>query len=172
MLEGTTLIKGQDGGNGGGALHEGTPAIAEGGHGGFGGVVEVLASGEIVFGSGSVTIRSGRGGDGGSATAIGLAGSGVAAPSAEAEAGRGERAGVLRIFGVAGVRGGADAHVRMGGSGAGGWGEATGLDGDPEQCVDGHAQGGAGVGCRRGRIFLAARTGDFRRVHRLRPGSR
>ena len=142
VFEGTTLIKGQDGGSGGDALHEGGPARAEGGPGGFGGVVELLASGEIDFGTGGVTIESGRGGDGGGATAIGLPGAGGSAPGAEAEGGRGEAGGELRILGLAGVRGGTDAHLRVGDSGTGGWAEATGADGDPEQCRDGQAQWG------------------------------
>ena len=145
VFGGTTFIKSQDGGNGADAVHEGAPAHAEGSHGGFGGPLEILASGTIDFGSGSVTIQSGRGGDGGGATAIGTPGSGVAAPSAQADGGRGERGGELRIFGVAGVMGGANAHVRMGGSGAGGWAEATGPDGDPEQCTNGQAQSGGGA---------------------------
>lgn len=142
VLGGSTLIKSQDGGNGGNALHEGAPAFAEGGRGGFGGPMDILASGQIDFGTGSVTIESGRGGDGGSAIATALPGSGDRAPGAEAMGGSGESAGIMRILGIEGVKGGANARVRMGRSGAGGRAEATGLDGDPEQCTGLQAQAG------------------------------
>ena len=142
VFGGTTFIKSQDGGNGADAVHEGAPAQAVGGYGGFGGPLEILASGTIDFGDASVTIQSGRGGDGGRATATGTPGSGPSAPSAQAEGGKGESGGELRIFGVAGVTGGANSHVRVGGSGTGGWAEATGSDGDPEQCTNGQAQSG------------------------------
>ncbi len=146
-LLGDVFLIGQDGGDGGEALHQ--PAFGDasgtGGRGGRGGLVYVQAGGTMLL-SGAVSIFGGNGGIGGRARAIAGSGQGLVAPSGRAEGGEGGEPGLFGLhargeitIAAPGVR------LITGFSGDGGEAVGEGADGADAQSATTPAQHG-GVG--------------------------
>ena len=131
-LEGGVVIVAQEGGDGGMGQHQpgSGPASAEGGPGGAGGRLELLASGEVISSGPLNLFASGVGGRGGDARAIaGPDPAGPVAPQAVAGGGTGGAPGLAAIRAASRIEFAAITRLSIGRGGIGGNATAVGARG-------------------------------------------